>query len=64
MKTMEKQFSEILAPLKDSIPKKLGIQVQKLTRRQPPSPYNVPTEVIVLNYKISRLIILAAFLAF
>lgn len=33
MKALERQYADILTPLKDSIPKRLGIQVQKLTRK-------------------------------
>jgi len=45
IKALEKQYSEILAPLKDSIPKKLGMRVQKLARRQSATLYIVPNQV-------------------
>lgn len=45
MKALERQYADILTPLKDSIPKRLGIQVQKLTRRQSNAPYSVPNQV-------------------
>lgn len=49
IKAMEKQYAEILTPLKDSIPKKLGMHVQKLTRRQSATLYHVPNQVSASN---------------
>lgn len=45
--TLEKQFADVIAPLKDFlVPKKFGLQyMQKLTRRQKPVIYNSPTQV-------------------
>jgi hypothetical protein len=44
---LEKQYAEMLLPLKDvMIPKKFSLQyMQKLTRRQKPTIYSVPTQV-------------------
>lgn len=47
IKAMERQYQDILAPLRDSIPKRLGIQVQKLARRQSTAHYSIPTQVIL-----------------
>ncbi|KAF6141488.1 hypothetical protein GIB67_000869 [Kingdonia uniflora] len=44
IKALEKQYSDILTPLKDNIPKKLGFHVQKLTRRQSTTLYFVPNQ--------------------
>lgn len=46
---MERQYNEILTPLKDSIPKKLGMQVQKLARRQSTTLYSIPNQVSANN---------------
>jgi hypothetical protein len=48
IKALEKQYNDILTPLKDSIQKKLNMQVQKLTRRQSMTIYSVPNQVSVL----------------
>lgn len=45
IKALEKQYNEILTPLKDSIQKRLNLQVQKLTRRQSTTLYSVPSQV-------------------
>lgn len=45
VKSLEKQYNDILTPLKDSIPKRLNMHVQKLTRRQSSPLYSVPTQV-------------------
>lgn len=45
IKALEKQYGDILAPLKDSIPKRLGMQVQKITGRQSTALYSVPSQV-------------------
>ncbi|KAL6999795.1 hypothetical protein U1Q18_000951 [Sarracenia purpurea var. burkii] len=45
IKALEKQHSDVLTPLKDSIPKRLGMQVQKLTGRQSIAIYSVPSQV-------------------
>ncbi|KAG9448831.1 hypothetical protein H6P81_008796 [Aristolochia fimbriata] len=56
VKALEKHFCEILAPLKDSIPKKLGIQVQKLTRRQSQSLYHVPNQLGAFLNTVKRIL--------
>ncbi|XP_068636555.1 uncharacterized protein [Aristolochia californica] len=56
VKALEKQFYEILGPLKDSIPKKLGIQVQKLTRRQSQSLYHVPNQLGTFLNTVKRIL--------
>ncbi|KAL5981322.1 hypothetical protein ACLOJK_015377 [Asimina triloba] len=56
IKAMERQYGEILAPLKDSIPKKLGMQVQKLTRRQSASIYHVPTQLGTFLNTVKRIL--------
>ncbi|XP_058114690.1 uncharacterized protein LOC131257803 [Magnolia sinica] len=56
IKAMEKQYSEILTPLKDSIPKKLGMQVQKLTRRQSASLYHVPNQLGTFLNTVKRIL--------
>ncbi|KAJ4980949.1 hypothetical protein NE237_031786 [Protea cynaroides] len=56
MKALEKQYSEILMPLKDSIPKKLGMQVQKLTRRQSTALYSVPPQLGTFLNTIKRIL--------
>lgn len=45
IKALEKQYNDILTPLKDTIQKRLNIQVQKLTRRQSVTIYSVPNQV-------------------
>lgn len=45
VKALEKQYNDILTPLKDSIPKRLNMHVQKLTRRQSTALYLVPNQV-------------------
>lgn len=45
IKSLEKQYNDILTPLKDSIPKRLNLHVQKLTRRQSTTLYSVPSPV-------------------
>ncbi|XP_078429702.1 pesticidal crystal cry8Ba protein [Wolffia australiana] len=52
IEALEKQYVDVLAPLKDSMtPKKFGLKyVQKLAKRGSPLPYTVPEELgIVLN---------------
>lgn len=48
IKALEKQYNDILTPLKDSVPKKLGMQVQKLARRQSTALYSAPGQVSAL----------------
>ncbi|CAA3027510.1 Hypothetical predicted protein [Olea europaea subsp. europaea] len=45
IKALERQYSDILTPLRDSIPKKIGIQVQKLARRQSTTHYSIPSQL-------------------
>lgn len=45
IKALERQYHDILTPLKDSIPKRLGMQVQKLARRQSTTYYTIPSQV-------------------
>ncbi|XP_024364609.1 uncharacterized protein [Physcomitrium patens] len=56
--TLEKQFADVIAPLKDFlVPKKFGLQyMQKLTRRQKPVIYNSPTQLGVMVNTIKRLL--------
>ncbi|GFP90263.1 hypothetical protein PHJA_001170200 [Phtheirospermum japonicum] len=50
VKALEKQYHDILTPLRDSIPKKIGMQVQKLARRQSTAYYSIPSQLgIFLN---------------
>ncbi|KAF3796840.1 hypothetical protein EJ110_NYTH00677 [Nymphaea thermarum] len=56
MKALEKQFNEILMPLKDSIQKKLGMQVQKFTRRQSVSLYIVPNQLGTFLNTVKRIL--------
>ncbi|CAN0927267.1 hypothetical protein LINGRAHAP2_LOCUS35800 [Linum grandiflorum] len=56
IKALEKQHNDILTPLKDSIPKRLNMQVQKLTRRQSMAPYSVPSQLGVFLNTIKRIL--------
>ncbi|KAL9251281.1 hypothetical protein AKJ16_DCAP03463 [Drosera capensis] len=56
LKTLEKQYCDILAPLKESLPKKLGIQVQKLARRQSITMYAVPQELGTFLNTVKRIL--------
>ncbi|KAJ9537889.1 hypothetical protein OSB04_030622 [Centaurea solstitialis] len=56
MKALERQYADILTPLKDSIPKRLGIQVQKLTRRQSTAPYTIPNQLGTFLNTIKRVL--------
>ncbi|KAK4342191.1 hypothetical protein RND71_038007 [Anisodus tanguticus] len=56
IKAMEKQYNEILTPLKDSIPKKLGMQVQKLARRQSTTLYGIPNHLGTFLNTIKRIL--------
>ncbi|KAL4588872.1 hypothetical protein LXL04_001769 [Taraxacum kok-saghyz] len=56
MKALERQYADILTPLKDSIPKRLGIQVQKLTRRQSTAPYTLPNQLGTFLNTIKRVL--------
>ncbi|KAL8152252.1 hypothetical protein V2J09_010012 [Rumex salicifolius] len=56
IKALEKQYNDILTPLKDSIPKKLGMQVQKLARRQSTSIYTVPNQLGTFLNTLKRIL--------
>ncbi|CAN1169591.1 hypothetical protein LINPERHAP2_LOCUS28492 [Linum perenne] len=56
IKALEKQHNDILTPLKDSIPKRLNMQVQKLTRRQSTAPYSVPNQLGAFLNTIKRIL--------
>lgn len=56
VKSLEKQYSDILTPLKDSIPKRLNMHVQKLTRRQSTALYSVPTQMGTFVNTIKRIL--------
>ncbi|KAG1366588.1 hypothetical protein COCNU_13G003780 [Cocos nucifera] len=55
---LEKQYADVLAPLKDSMaPKKFGLKyVQKLTKRNLICPYTVPDELGILLNTMKRMI--------
>ncbi|XP_048614377.1 uncharacterized protein LOC125587617 [Brassica napus] len=56
VKSLEKQYSDILTPLKDTIPKRLNKHVQKLTRRQSSALCSVPTRLGTFVNTIKRII--------
>ncbi|XP_010552075.1 PREDICTED: uncharacterized protein LOC104822527 [Tarenaya hassleriana] len=56
VKALEKQYNEILTPLKDSIPKRLNMHVQKLTRRQSSTLYCVPSQLGTFLNTIKRIL--------
>ncbi|CAI9088988.1 OLC1v1023465C1 [Oldenlandia corymbosa var. corymbosa] len=56
MKALEKQYNDILTPLKDSVPKKLGMQVQKLARRQSTALYSVPVQLGTFLNTLKRIL--------
>ncbi|KAF6135093.1 hypothetical protein GIB67_040404 [Kingdonia uniflora] len=56
IKALKKQYSDILTPLKDSIPKKLGFHVQKLTRRQSTTLYSIPNQLRIFLNTIERVL--------
>ncbi|CAH2044804.1 unnamed protein product, partial [Thlaspi arvense] len=56
VKSLEKQYNDILTPLKDSIPKRLNMHVQKLTRRQSSALYSVPTQLGTFVNTIKRIL--------
>lgn len=56
IESLEKQYADVLAPLKDCIaPKKFGLKVvQKLTKRNSTVPYTVPEDVSFgINFYVS-----------
>ncbi|KAJ6880616.1 hypothetical protein NC652_033831 [Populus alba x Populus x berolinensis] len=56
VKALEKQYNDILTPLKDSIPKRLNMHVQKLTRRQSTTLYSVPNQLGIFLNTIKRIL--------
>ncbi|KAH9793921.1 Portal protein [Citrus sinensis] len=56
IKAMEKQYNDILTPLKDSIQKRLNLHVQKLTRRQSSTLYSVPSQLGTFLNTIKRIL--------
>ncbi|XP_072963151.1 uncharacterized protein [Typha angustifolia] len=56
MKTLEKQYSDSLMPLRDGIPKILEKQVQKFRRRQSTSTYVVPSQLGTFLNSIKRIL--------
>ncbi|MED6106296.1 hypothetical protein PIB30_003706 [Stylosanthes scabra] len=56
MKSLEKQYSDILTPLKDSIPKRLHLQVQKLARRQSATVNLLPNQLGIFFNTIKRIL--------
>ncbi|KAJ4730295.1 Pesticidal crystal cry8Ba protein [Melia azedarach] len=56
IKSLEKQYNDILTPLKDSIPKRLNLHVQKLTRRQSTTLYSVPSPLGTFLNTIKRIL--------
>ncbi|XP_010036107.1 uncharacterized protein LOC104425188 isoform X1 [Eucalyptus grandis] len=56
IKALEKQYNDILTLLKDSIPKRLNMQVQKLTRRQSTAVYSVPSQLGIFLNTIKRIL--------
>ncbi|KAK9152277.1 hypothetical protein Syun_010586 [Stephania yunnanensis] len=56
LKALERQYNDILTPLKDSIPKKLGMHVQKFTRRQSVALYSAPNELGTFMNTLKRIL--------
>ncbi|KAK8517885.1 hypothetical protein V6N13_128043 [Hibiscus sabdariffa] len=56
VKALEKQYNDILTPLKDSIPKRLNMHVQKLTRRQSTALYLVPSQLGIFLNTVKRIL--------
>lgn len=56
VKSLEKQYSDILTPLKDSIPQRLHLQVQKLARRQSATVQLVPSQLGIFLNTIKRIL--------
>ncbi|EOX93622.1 Uncharacterized protein TCM_002512 isoform 1 [Theobroma cacao] len=56
VKALEKQYNDILTPLKDSIPKRLNMHVQKLTRRQSTALYSVPSQLGIFLNTVKRIL--------
>jgi len=58
IESMEKQYADVLAPLKDCVaPKKFGLKVvQELTKRNSTVPYTVPEDLGILLNTLKRLL--------
>uniref|UniRef100_A0A0R0L463 MHD1 domain-containing protein n=1 Tax=Glycine max TaxID=3847 RepID=A0A0R0L463_SOYBN len=56
VKSLEKQYSDILTPLKDSIQKRLHLQVQKIARRQSATVHLVPNQLGIFLNTIKRIL--------
>ncbi|KAG8386690.1 hypothetical protein BUALT_Bualt03G0175200 [Buddleja alternifolia] len=56
IKALERQYHDILTPLKDSIPKRLGMQVQKLARRQSTTYYSIPSQLGIFLNTMKRIL--------
>ncbi|XP_042440152.1 uncharacterized protein LOC122025406 isoform X2 [Zingiber officinale] len=56
LKALEKQYNEILIPLRDGIPKIIEKQVQRLTRRQSISFYVVPNQLGIFLNTLKRIL--------
>ncbi|TKY57527.1 hypothetical protein E2542_SST21978 [Spatholobus suberectus] len=56
VKSLEKQYSDILTPLKDSIPKRLHLQVQKIARRQSATVHLVPNQLGIFLNTLKRIL--------
>ncbi|KAH0450822.1 hypothetical protein IEQ34_021514 [Dendrobium chrysotoxum] len=56
IKALEKQYSDILLPLKDGVPKKIEKHVQKLTGRQSTVVYTVPNELGIFLNTMKRIL--------
>ncbi|XP_051151756.1 uncharacterized protein LOC127265803 [Andrographis paniculata] len=56
IKALERQYHDILTPLKDSIPKKIGMQVQKLARRQSTAYYTIPSQLGIFLNTMKRIL--------
>ncbi|XP_011082883.1 uncharacterized protein LOC105165535 [Sesamum indicum] len=56
IKALERQYHDILTPLRDSIPKRLGMQVQKLARRQSTTYYSIPSQLGIFLNTMKRIL--------
>ncbi|KAL6535737.1 hypothetical protein OROHE_012581 [Orobanche hederae] len=56
IKALERQYHDILTPLRDSIPKKIGMHVQKLARRQSTAYYSIPSQLGIFLNTMKRIL--------
>ncbi|KAK7371807.1 hypothetical protein VNO80_05172 [Phaseolus coccineus] len=56
VKSLEKQYSDTLTPLKDSIPKRLHLQVQKIARRQSATVHLLPNQLGIFLNTLKRIL--------